>query len=74
VLVNMLADSRPMHRLAGVWLAERAVASGSVDPSGLLKPIKDLGADADVAVRARAVRCGRRLVILADPQARELPA
>jgi hypothetical protein len=74
VLYNMLADERPTHRLAGVWLAERAVATGSVDPSRLLKPVKALGADADDAVRARAARCGRRLLILADAPTREFPA
>ncbi|MDX2016942.1 MAG: HEAT repeat domain-containing protein [Planctomycetota bacterium] len=33
-LVEMLRDARPAHRLAGVWLAERALASGFLEARG----------------------------------------
>lgn len=72
VLRDMLADERPMHRLAGVWLADRAASSGAISPGVLVEPIQLLRHDADTAVRERAKRTRRLLGVLAG--AREVCA
>jgi len=57
-LTPMLTDTRPMHRLAGVWLAGRA--PGQRTPE-LIARLGELARfDADPRVRARAVACSQR--------------
>jgi hypothetical protein len=65
ILDQMLADGRPPHRLAGLWLADRAVTGGAIAPDMLVEPVARLLDDADDDVRDRADRCRRRLGILA---------
>lgn len=55
----MLSDARPMHRLAGVWLAGRALPRRGVDMHGewplVLAQVREMARfDADGPVRARA--------------------
>ncbi len=67
-LAGMLADERGMHRLAGLWLAERTLVAdgrerlgGSWD--GLCRKVASIAVeDEDDAVRTRALRCARRLL------------
>jgi hypothetical protein len=61
VLLEMLADPRPAHRVAGVWLAERAAAIAGIDAPRVLARIHLLHDDPDPGVRARADRCAHRL-------------
>ncbi|USN98537.1 MAG: HEAT repeat domain-containing protein [Phycisphaeraceae bacterium] len=65
-LSAMLADDRPPHRLAGVWLAERTLCGtrerGEVWQD-LARRVAALARyEADAHVKARAVRCARRLL------------
>jgi hypothetical protein len=67
-LSGMLHDDRGMHRLAGLWLAERTLVAdgrerlgGSWD--GLCRKVASIAVeDEDDAVRTRALRCARRLL------------
>ncbi len=68
----MLDDARWEHRLAGVWVAERALTGrrGVQAPptvAGILDRLSEIARD-DVsgAVRARAVRCVRRVLLECD--------
>jgi hypothetical protein len=72
IVVRMLADDRTPHRLAGLWLADRAASSGVLAPSSLIEPVVRLRDDADPGVAGRAIRCRRRLGVLAG--AREVTA
>ena len=64
----MLSDEREMHRLAGLWLAERTlVAGGRVrlgdSWDGLCRRIAAMAVrDEGEAVRTRALRCAKRLL------------
>jgi hypothetical protein len=68
-VVDMLADARPMHRVAGLWLTERLLPVG-VNPS-LSKRWTELSVrvaelakgDDDERVRTRGARCARRLLV-----------
>ncbi|MBZ0170959.1 MAG: hypothetical protein K8E66_01130, partial [Phycisphaerales bacterium] len=65
-LTLMLTDDRSPHRLAGVWLSERLLC-GSVDRGdrwrALARHVASLARDeADAHIKARAVRCSRRLL------------
>jgi len=63
----MLADTRPMHRLAGVWVAQRTLAGSGRSRVGerwpeLIARVGELAAgDPDIKVRRRARACGARL-------------
>lgn len=64
---RMLTDDRPLHRLSGVWLAERVLcrAGCSRDESWqrLARIVASLATtEADAHVKARARRCSRRLL------------
>ncbi len=65
----MLDDARSEHRLAGVWVAERALtghrASAGIPASDrVLDRLSELArSDASADVRARALRCVRRVLI-----------
>lgn len=72
IVERMLADDRVPHRLAGLWLADRAASAGAIAASALIEPVNELRQDADVGVRDRAIRCRRRLGVLAG--AREVTA
>ncbi len=67
-LAGMLGDERGMHRLAGLWLAERTlVADGRVrlggSWDGLCRKVASIAVeDEDDAVRTRALRCAKRLL------------
>ncbi|GAB4384858.1 MAG: hypothetical protein Kow0022_08760 [Phycisphaerales bacterium] len=77
---QMLTDEREMHRLAGLWLTERTV--GCALPSRLgrdwewvCRRVAGLASrDEDDAVRARAARCGRRLLGLIGSRTIEVRA
>lgn len=68
-LSAMLADDRPLHRLAGLWAAERLL-TGPADPNPagrrwnqLSTRVADLArAEPEPPVRARAVRCAGALL------------
>ncbi len=66
-VAQMLMDSRPMHRLAGVWLAGRVLSTPARTALGAQLPefvarIGELARhDEDPRVRARARACGQRL-------------
>jgi len=65
-LAEMLGDSRPMHRLAGMWVAQRLLPGCAVQIgprwSELAARIAELSRfDEDELVRARAAACARRL-------------
>lgn len=65
-LVEMLTDDRAPHRLAGVWLSERLLCGSrghSERWQGLARHVASLARDeADAHIKARAVRCSRRLL------------
>ena len=63
-LRSMLADARPMHRLAGLWAAERLLPATALGDSAaaVLAEVGKLRADDDPRVRRRAGRCCARLV------------
>lgn len=67
-LREMLEDDRSMHRLAGLWLAERTMGGPGRKRAGagwdwMCRRVAGLATrDEDDAVRARAVRCARRLL------------
>jgi hypothetical protein len=65
-LAGMLCDERPMHRLAGVWLADRILCGGSVRSrrwADLAGRVADMAeSDPDDAARARAGRASARLL------------
>ena len=73
---EMLADDRLMHRVAGVWLAERALAGGGPESMGpawepLARAVASLASDdPDELVRTRASRCARRLLATLDTNRR----
>ena len=65
VIVPMLTDSRPMHRVSGLWLAERAAGLGGSGrtPESVAAAIAELvrtDPEAEVRIRAR-VAAGRLL-------------
>ena len=64
-LTAMLTDARPMHRLAGVWLAGRTLPArlraGDPLPDLLARITEVSRFDEDPRVRARAVACSQRL-------------
>ncbi|KAA0216946.1 MAG: hypothetical protein DYG94_02460 [Leptolyngbya sp. PLA3] len=67
-LREMLEDDRSMHRLAGLWLAERTMSGPGRARAGagwdwMCRRVAGLARrDEDEAVRTRAVRCARRLL------------
>jgi len=67
-VADMLSDERPMHRVAGLWLAERLLPTGrnaslSKRWAELSVRIAELArGDEDARVRARGGRCARRLL------------
>jgi hypothetical protein len=64
-LTAMLADDRPQHRLAGLWLAERVMTNGAVVRrwNDLASRVADLArGEPDGLVRARATHCARRVL------------
>jgi hypothetical protein len=66
-LAELLADPRPMHRLAGAWVAQRTVVTRGRDRIGrhwspIIVQLEELAAtDEDVRLRDRASQCIRRL-------------
>ncbi|HZW10064.1 MAG TPA: HEAT repeat domain-containing protein [Phycisphaerales bacterium] len=66
-IISMLLDQRPAHRLAGVWVVQRALTGGASKPVGrrwpeLASRVNCLaGGDPDPQVRARAAAVTRRL-------------
>lgn len=66
-LSAMLGDERPMHRLAGVWVAQRTLTGPGRARAGerypeLVARVGELAtSDPDVKVRRRAKACGVRL-------------
>lgn len=66
-LIELLGDPRPMHRLAGAWVAQRVVTSAARDRLGtrwspIVAQLEELAAtDENPALRDRASRCIRRL-------------
>ncbi|GJM20016.1 MAG: hypothetical protein DHS20C14_22290 [Phycisphaeraceae bacterium] len=68
----MLDDARGEHRLAGVWVAERVLGgigarAGSEACERLMERMTELATgDASSAVRARATRCVRRVLVEAS--------
>lgn len=67
-LESMLGDGREMHRLAGLWLAERTLVAGGRDRLGgswdaICRRVAAMAArDEEAAVRTRAQRCAKRLL------------
>lgn len=64
-LASMLGDERSMHRLAGLWVAERVLSAGSVFRgwNELASRVARLAGDtSDPEVQTRATRCARRLL------------
>lgn len=64
----MLTDDRAMHRLAGLWLAERALCGLGRERLGprwdsLSRRVATMSDDAEPRVRARAKRCASRLLV-----------
>jgi hypothetical protein len=64
-LTGILTDSRPMHRLAGMWLAGRTLPSriraGDFRPELLARISESARFDDDPRVRVRAAACSQRL-------------
>lgn len=66
-MIELLGDERPLHRLAGVWAAQRTVvtqrrASLGASWSPIVARIEELAAnDEDPRLRSRAMRCIGRL-------------
>lgn len=66
-LIELLGDPRPMHRLAGSWVAQHTVVSRNRDRLGtrwspIIAQLEELAAvDEDPRLRDRARRCIRRL-------------
>ncbi len=66
-LIELLGDPRPMHRLAGAWVAQRVVTSSGRERLGtrwgpIIAQLEELAAvDQNPALRDRASRCIRRL-------------
>jgi len=70
-LAGMLHDSRPLHRLAGLWATERVAAAANLDPgAGCLVPWNDFASrvadlarnDTEEPIRLRAARCAATLL------------
>lgn len=67
-LASLLSDDRPLHRLAGLWLAERSLSGCGRDRvgtswDGLCRRVAAMASrEDDEAVRNRATRCARRLL------------
>ncbi len=63
-LGSMLGDDRPMHRIAGLWLAERVAPEGLRDGWGeIARRVSGLvREDPEPAVRVRAGRCAVALM------------
>ncbi|MCL4220599.1 MAG: hypothetical protein KJZ65_04440 [Phycisphaerales bacterium] len=67
-LREMLEDDRSMHRLAGLWLAERTLSGPGRARAGacydwMCRRVAGIATrDGDEMVRTRAVRCARRLL------------
>lgn len=67
-LAAMLTDDREMHRLAGLWLAERSLVGDSQRRVGgawesLSRRVAAMAVrDEAMAVRTRALRCAKRLL------------
>jgi hypothetical protein len=66
-LIELLGDPRPMHRLAGTWVAQRTLAHQHREKLGkgwrpIIAQLEELAAtDPDPRLRERAARCIRRL-------------
>lgn len=66
-LIELLGDPRPMHRLAGSWVAQHTVVSRNRDRLGMrwspiISQLEELAAvDEDPRLRGRAARCIQRL-------------
>jgi len=66
-LIELLGDPRPMHRLAGAWVAQRVVTNTSRDRLGarwspIIAQLEELAAtDENPVLRERATRCIHRL-------------
>jgi hypothetical protein len=60
----LLVDTRPMHRIAGLWLTERLIATRGFEPDHELIHHVSRLIDGDSAgpVRGRARRCASRMV------------
>jgi HEAT repeat protein len=56
-LAEMLADERPDHRRSALWLAQRSAVTEMAD-----RVAQIVRSDPDEPTRARARRCGRRLL------------
>lgn len=71
-LASMIADPRPMHRLAAAWLGARLLSNGRLEPLSkagrdFYACVRDLAAsDSDARTRSRAQAC----VVAADLAAR----
>jgi HEAT repeat protein len=68
-IASMLADDRPLHRLAALWAVERALVGpigsrvGALRWNELAVRVADAaGGDAEPPIRARAHRCARRML------------
>jgi len=59
-VVRMLTDSRPAHRLAGLWCAERCIRAGAIEPevelAEALAAIESSLPPRSIALRARVCR------------------
>jgi hypothetical protein len=60
VVVPLLQDARAMHRVSGLWLAERAVNAGGGELSGAVAEM--VRSDPEPMVRIRARRAAARLL------------
>ncbi|MFT5424255.1 MAG: hypothetical protein ACI89L_002049 [Phycisphaerales bacterium] len=66
-LGRMLDDERPMHRVSGLWVAQRVLCGAGPARLGahwpqLAEQVTGLASDADPGVRLRATRCSSRLL------------
>jgi len=66
-LGRMLDDERPMHRVSGLWVAQRVLCGSGPARLGahwpeLAERVTGLASDADPGVRSRATRCAARLL------------
>ena len=66
-LIELLGDPRPMHRLAGTWVAQRTIAQQHREKLSkgwrpIISQLEELASvDQDERLRSRASRCIRRL-------------
>ena len=66
-LIELLGDPRPMHRLAGTWVAQRTIAQQHREKLSkgwrpIISQLEELASvDQDERLRTRASRCIRRL-------------